>query len=231
MSNPAFRSFDSRDALAEKLADDVCEQLHAAIAKRGEATLVVSGGSTPTPFFKALRARDLSWKQIKVLVADERWVMPDHDDSNEKLVREHLQPESIISLAPMMADENLHDGAVRIEHQLKAMTNPFDVVILGMGEDGHTASLFPNHVVLEEGLNLQTSHASLPVEDSPKPPPQRITLTAKRLMNCENLILHITGDAKKSVYETALQTDDVKQYPIAALLKNTNPQPTIYWAA
>ncbi len=223
---------DTREALAEVLAKDTAAYLQQGIDTNGVATMVVSGGSTPVPFFQALRQCPLPWNKVTVLVADERWVSLGSDDSNEKLVRDHLHIEgmNILSLAPE-AGESLDTGVIRLEEQLKALPKTLDVVILGMGEDGHTASLFPHHPQLKAGLELPGEVDCLPIENSPKPPPQRVTLTAKHLLACRNLILHITGDAKRAVYEQALACDNPHDLPISFFLKQPQIPVTTYWAA
>ncbi len=232
-SNPAFHSFESRDALADALAQRVADRLREAIEQRGQATLVVSGGSTPMPFFKALKAYDLPWEHVTISVADERWVDAASDESNEKLVRDYLLHEraQYLSLAPAVEGESLEEGAARLQKKLGALPHALDVVILGMGEDGHTASLFPHHPALGEGLNKESDALCLTVTDSPKPPAERVTMTAKLLCHARHLLLHITGDAKREVYEQAMQSDEEGAFPIASVLRQSQSSPEIYWAA
>lgn len=227
---PEFLAFDDKESLADKLALTVAGDLREAAQLRGQATLVVSGGGTPVPFFKALKQATLPWDKITILCADERWVSPDSDDSNEKLVREHLlhQEATLLSLAPEEG-ESLEAGVARLTSELQALALPLDVTILGMGEDGHTASLFPGHPALSQGLHGDA--LCLAVTDSPKPPPKRITLTAKLLCASHHLMLHITGEGKKAVYEKAMQSDDETAYPIAGILKRSENTPTVYWTA
>jgi 6-phosphogluconolactonase len=273
--NPSFLTFPTRDALAETLAEDVAARLHHAITLNDEAALVVSGGSTPAPFFQALAAKPLDWSKVTLLMADERWVEVTHGDSNEKLLRFYfssplegeqtthgLQSRSgvvggnisqksphqntayfdspskgelrsypnILSLAPASKGESLQAGCARIADLLDTLPSPLDVVILGMGEDGHTASLFPHHPDLESGLNPDNEALCLAITDSPKPPANRITLTARLLLDCNHLILHITGDTKKAVYERALVSDEYS-LPIAAFISQPYSPLTTYWAA
>jgi 6-phosphogluconolactonase len=232
MTTPTFLSFPTREQLAETLADDVAARLHHAITLDGEAALVVSGGSTPAPFFKALAAKSLEWDKVTILMADERWVEVTHDDSNEKLLRQYFggTQATILSLAPASKGESLQAGCERIAGLLDTLPSPLDVVILGMGEDGHTASLFPHHPTLKEALDPDHSDLCLPVTDSPKPPSNRITLTARLLLDCNHLILHITGEAKKVVYEQALVRDEYSM-PIAAFTHQPYSPLTTYWAA
>lgn len=231
MSEPVFYAFDSREALADTLANEVSERLLEAVQDHGAATLVVSGGSTPVAFFEALRLRDVPWKDVTVTVADERWVEATHDDSNEKLVRELLVPERVqyLSLAPLSEEESIEEGASRIQAKLQTIGR-VDVVILGMGEDGHTASLFPQHTALKDGLDLAADALCLAIKDSPKLPSQRITLTGRILCNARHLMLHITGNKKKEVLDAAMTSGDGYVWPIASILRQCNTTPEIYWA-
>ncbi len=210
--------------LAEALADEVASNLRDAIAARGEAWLVVSGGSTPKPFFTALRKADLPWSLVTVSVADERWVPIDHDESTEKLVRECLQPDRMFSMTPL-ENESVAEGAARIDATLRASKQSPDVVILGMGPDGHTASLFPDHPS-HAGVDMSGSHFCIAVTNSPKPPAERVSLTAPLLCRAQHLYLHMTGEDKREVLEREDAT-----LPITQVLNTSATSPHIYWAA
>lgn len=232
MKHVEFLTFDNRDALSEALADSVADTLQSGAKENGAASLIVSGGSTPKPFFQALKAKPLAWDKVTVSLADERFVDVSSDDSTEKLVREFLLHDdaNYVSMAPISADETLDEGCVRAEAAFQKFPM-FDTVILGMGEDGHTASLFPHHPALVEGLKLDSQRLCLPITDSPKPPPERITLTAAAITNCRQLILHITGDSKRDVYDNVLTVADAQQHPIYAFIEQTRIPLTVYWAA
>ncbi len=425
-SIPFYRG-ESREALAQALADQVAGELGAAIAARGQASLVVSGGSTPLLFFVALEAKPLDWSKVTVTLADERFVDPSHKDSNERLLREHLltggarfislryppveqtvpspgnqegeqtvpspirggglgrgpytarrreilanakelrkrttDAEKIIwsvlrrsqmggykfrrqySIGSYVADfaclekqliieldggqhseqqsydqkrdtflreagftvlrfwnneviDNL-DGVIEVIWQtlqapllssprkrvegtipspayprkqgeettpslppacggdvrgsgeelgkghpspleqtahaadaaLRTIPLPFDVVILGMGDDAHTASLFPHHPQLKAALDPAQAQLCLPITDSPKPPPERLTLTFNALTNARRLYVHITGEAKKPVAERAIARHDPQAMPISAFLHQARAPIAIWWAA
>ncbi len=218
-----FVDFPSREALAQSLALHVADCLRKAIELRGKASLVVSGGSTPVLFFKILKQQALDWQCVTITLADERWVMTSSQDSTEKLVREHLLPAEaqFISMAPQHENDTLAQGADRIRQALGAQISmPFDVVVLGMGEDGHTASLFPNHPALHDNITA----LCVAVEDSPKPPAQRVSLTGEALRNARQLIIHITGEDKRDVWQQARKTDSL---PISRFMDSA----TTYWAA
>lgn len=223
-----FCAFASADALAKQLASDVASALQTAIIQRGAASLVLSGGSTPVPFLEALGQQVLDWSRIHITLADERWVMPESPDSNEHLLRRFLPLEQakFLSLAPIRESESLSDGAARITDALPSIPLPFDYVILGMGEDGHTASLFPHHAA----LHLQ-DQAVIAITDAPKSPPARISLSIPTLLNARQILLHITGDAKKQRFNEAALSRDIATSPIAAFLSPPLSPLMVYWAA
>jgi 6-phosphogluconolactonase len=225
---PLFHTFESKDKLAHEFANHVARLLSELVEHQGYATLAVSGGSTPKPFFNALRDKELPWSKITLMVVDERFVPINHEDSNEKLLREHLlhRDATVLSLAPLHNTETLEDAVARINSTTKIVC---DIVILGMGEDGHTASLFPHHHNLK--LGLESDACCIAVHDSPKPPLQRISMTQHAILQAKYLFLHITGDAKRSVYDKARQSQDVYAYPISAFIHQHNTPLITYWAA
>ncbi|GEN28932.1 6-phosphogluconolactonase [Halovibrio variabilis] len=217
----------SRQQLAEQLAEAVFQALHDDLSHQQRALLVVSGGSTPVPFFEALAAKPLPWERIDITLADERWVGMDSSDSNAKLVREHLLQGDAIeaNFLPLTCDAATpEEGVDEVAKLAETLAWPASVVILGMGGDGHTASLFPDS--LELGLALATEELLVAVR-TPSQPQPRITFSADRLHQARRHILHITGDDKRAVLAKALNGDDVRQLPIRAFL--TCPL-AIYWA-
>jgi len=230
MSEPPLETFPSRPQLDAALAGAVAERLTAAIAARGRALLVVSGGATPLGLFRELAARELPWDRVQITLADERQVPADHQDSNEKLVREKL----LIKRAARAAFIPLQRGgataaanALAAEPVL-AQLGTFDVVLLGMGADGHTASLFPGAKALARGLDRDSGRHCIPLEPPAAPHP-RIILTLPRLLDARQIFVHITGSDKLRVLEQARQTADQRRFPIAAVLCQGRTPVTIYW--
>ncbi|WP_280547897.1 6-phosphogluconolactonase [Halomonas sp. 11-S5] len=216
-----------RHQLARQLAEAVAEALRADLARQDNALLVVSGGSTPVPFFAALAACELPWARVQVTLADERWVAEDADDSNARLVRAHLLqgPAAAATFVPLTtADATPEQGAEAVAERIAGLAWPASVVILGMGGDGHTASLFPDSRELD--LALATDAAAVAVR-TPSQPQPRITLSAGRLHRARRHVLHITGGDKRAVLARALTGDDVRELPIRAFL--SCPLAT-YWA-
>lgn len=216
-----------RDQLAAQLAESVAEALRHDLAEQERALLVVSGGSTPVPFFHALSAVELPWARIDVTLADERWVAETASDSNARLVREHLLqgPAAAATFVPLTSEaETPEQGAAEVAGRLRPLTWPASVVILGMGGDGHTASLFPDSQELS--LALATAEPVVAVR-TPSQPQPRITLSADRLHQARRHVLHLTGEEKRSVLARALTGDDSRELPIRAFLACPL---AIYWA-
>ncbi len=228
-SSDFLREFPDQQSLAQQLADDVALWLAEGINRRGKASLVVSGGSTPKPFFEVLRKKDLPWEKVYVTLADERWVPAGSPDSTEKLVREHLLNDRMQFVPLYNGAASAREAEAAIEQRLAAMPRPFDAVILGMGEDGHTASLFPGHPALEEGLT--TKKLCLAVEDSPKPPPERMTLSAHALESGKRVVIHITGEEKRGLLSRIIESQAASALPIARFINVKKGSFFIFWSA
>ncbi|WP_373976233.1 6-phosphogluconolactonase [Chitinibacter sp. SCUT-21] len=227
-----WHEFSSKEALDQQLAASIATELKQAIAQRGTAGLAVSGGRTPAGMFKALRTNDLDWSKVVITLVDERWVQPDHADSNERLTRENLLQDAaaaatFVSLVNQAATP--HEALAEIEARLTVMPNPIDVVILGMGDDGHTASLFPNASELEAAC---ASTALLAAVTPPVAPHQRITLTLPSIVKSPKVIVHITGEGKKALLKDAMAADIAltEQYPIRRVLDQV-ALANVFWAA
>ena len=212
-----WHAFADRATLDQALAANVASRLQEGIAAREAAHLVVSGGSTPIQLFSILADADIEWGRVVVLLADERWVPVDHEDSNERLVRETLltgkaTSAQFLSLLPTPDDEitNIADLST-----LLGSLPSFDVVILGMGEDAHTASLFPCATALREGLTTEQGALITRPRNAPH---QRVSMSKHRLQATEHGVIHIVGDHKKAVLELAKKSKDEMRYPISAFL-------------
>ncbi len=225
------RTFADRETLDRTLASDVAAILARAIAGRGHATLVVSGGSTPAGFFRELSRKSLPWAQVSVLLADERWVAPDDPASNERLVRQNLLVDaaSAARFIPLRtADENPEDAEALLDQRLSEL-GTFDLVMLGMGNDGHTASLFPGATALDAALDRHSGRQCIAVTP-PHAPHRRISLTLPRLLDSRQIFLHITGDDKRQVLEQAVRKNALAQFPVAALVNQSETPVTLYFS-
>jgi 6-phosphogluconolactonase len=227
-----MHSFGSGPALADGLADRVAAALSQAIAARGEATLAVSGGSTPKAFFEALSSRSIDWAKVKVTLVDERFVPEDNPRSNHLLVKTHLLKNAAAAaqFVPLYRPEaTIEDAAITASGIIPGMTEPFDAAILGMGTDGHTASFFPSGDHLAAALDLSLPRRVMTME-APGAGEARLTLSFSALHDAGLLVVHIEGAEKKGVFEKALSGTDEADMPIRAVLKRAATTPEIYWA-
>jgi len=219
----------SADALASVLADRIVDALQRDLDARGEASLVVSGGSTPKPLFAALSERELAWHQVTVTLADERWVPESDPDSNAAFVKQHLlrgEAAAARFVGLYASDCTPEAGATQIKQALTAVPRPFTVVVLGMGGDGHTASLFPDAPGTAEAMIESASPVGIV---RPATVPQtRITLTLAALMDTDCQLLHITGAAKRQLVDEVLQDPQSSEYPIAQFLRSDNSRLVLY---
>lgn len=228
----AMHVFDNGADLAEGLAETVAAALSAAVVARGEACIAVSGGSTPKAFFKALSGKVIDWTKVTVTLVDERFVTPDSDRSNEKLVKDNL----LINAAAAAVFQPLYYPAATAEEAAAAASKqtanvgcPFDVAILGMGGDGHTASFFPGGSRLAEALDPATPRGVMTMEAEGAGEP-RLTFTFSSLQDARLLVLHIEGAAKKDVLAKAEAPGDEAEMPIRAVLRRAVSPLQIYWA-
>ena len=227
--NLAEHKFPSTEELVTALANEIDQGLTSAVETKGYASLVVSGGSTPKALFEALSKRPMPWHKITITLTDERWVDPTSSDSNEAMVRttllqHHAKAATFVPLKQVISDINEAQNVCN--QAITNITRPFDFVILGMGMDGHTASLFPD--VSEQALNTQTKAYCLPIIPE-HAPHQRMTLTLKALLDSNRIVLHITGEEKWQVYQQALQTGAVELMPIRAFLRQDILPVDVFW--
>ena len=225
--------FETREALVSEFSQRIVGILGDAIAEKGAASILVSGGSTPLPLFKALSESDLEWSKVTISLADERWVEPSDSASNEKLVRENLLQNkaanaTFIGMKTSHSDAN--DGLEELNARYEAMSWPVDVLILGMGEDAHTASLFPCSEQIQTGLSTEDKLLAVTPTTAPH---QRMSFSLNALVQSKNVFLHLTGDSKKAVLDKALAGDislneAQLEMPIRAVLHNADVE--LLWA-
>ncbi|MGL4447570.1 6-phosphogluconolactonase [Shewanella sp.] len=226
-----FKSFDTPSALEEQLASRIASQLQEAVDARGKASLVVSGGSTPLKLFELLSMKSIDWSDVYVTLADERWVDVEDPASNERLVRAHLLQNRAAN-AKFRGLKNMFSsaeaGVDMAAECLSHFPQPFDVVILGMGNDGHTCSWFPCCAELAEALSTE----ALCLATHPTTAPHaRMTLSKSAILNSRQIYLHLVGEQKLSVYRQALEHDDVNAMPIRAVLAQRKTPVDVFWSA
>ncbi len=188
--------------LPQRAAEWMAQALQATLATQPRASLALSGGSTPGPAYRALSARTLPWQRVDIYFVDERFVPPDHAESNYRLVEDtllrplRLPPSQVFRMEGEREDR---DAAAR-DYAAK-LPPVLDVVLLGMGEDGHTASLFPGHPALEEHQQRVLAVTG------PKPPPWRLTLTLPVLQSARHVLTLVSGAGKRDTVRRALAGD------------------------
>lgn len=222
-----FISYPDQDMMMIDVANQLAGALNEHVMLGERASFAVPGGTTPGPIFDVLCAADLDWSQVDILPTDERRVPPDHPRSNERLIRERLMvgraaAARFVSIVP--SGEMQEADAANLPRLLDGLL-PINVLLLGMGADMHTASLFPGSAQLAAALD-DDAPALMPVE-APGAPEPRITLTAPVLEGAMSKHLVITGAEKRAALERAQKLDDPVQAPICAVLGGT----TVHWAA
>lgn len=220
-------SLKDTEQQAQMLAGAVAQALRFALHTEGEASLLVPGGRSPVAFLECLSEQGLDWAKVRVSLTDERWVAPDHPASNEALVRRHLlQNEAasaqFVSLYAPAA--NLSKAAQKADQALACFQRPIDVVVLGMGEDGHTASLFPDSPGLHEALASDCPSRCVPML-APAEPQQRLSLSYPILASARQQYLLIQGHGKFLALSRALHTTALHM-PVQAFLHHPLE---IYW--
>lgn len=226
---PHLETHPSRDALMNAAARHIASSLEAAISRHGNACATLSGGSTPAPAYEALAALPLDWAKITFALVDERFVPPNDPASNQALLQRTLAPafDGGALLAPMFFPAaTVAESADQADQRYAPLR--IDVALMGMGEDGHTASWFPGSSELGGALDLDNprsviaTHAPQAAGAS-----DRLTLTRSALSRAGALLLVIAGDEKRARLENALAQHDA---PVSALFNDHVPVPIVMWA-
>ncbi|MBL8772772.1 MAG: 6-phosphogluconolactonase [Phenylobacterium sp.] len=213
-----IETFPSAPVLADAAAQAVAAALAGAVTARGRASLVATGGRSPGPVYDRLAGAPLDWTRIAVTLSDERCAPPDDPVSNARLVRERLLvgPAARARFLPLWPAP---------EPAAVAVLTPFDAVMLGMGEDGHVASLIPGDPGLEDALTTADLLRPVPAGLG-RPPVARITLTLSALLHARAIFLLVAGETKRGVVERALAGDDL---PVGRLLARAKAPVRIFW--
>jgi 6-phosphogluconolactonase len=221
--------FDNPASLAAALAETVADDLRAAIKNRGHATLVVSGGTTPQLLLEELSVQLVPWSKVSITLADERWVEASAAASNEGLLRRTLfqHGNNPIFYPIKMPGLDRLGNLEPLEARLGELPRPFDVVLLGLGADGHTASLFPNDPELRAMLQ-RPERLCWPI--TAPDGSERVTLTFSALLDSRRIILHFTGDAKWQVYRQALTPGAIEDLPVRAFLGRGREPIDVFWS-
>ncbi len=229
---PTCERHASLAALTEALAGRIAADLSAALAARGGASLVVSGGRSPAPLFERLSGITIDWSRVHIALADERWVPATDAASNERLVRETLLTghAAAARFTPLKNGAATAAGGARDAWQaLAGIPRPFDQVLLGMGDDGHTASLFPDSPNLERALDAAAAPACVDMR-APTAPAERLSLNLAALLDSRRIVILITGDSKWRTYHEASGAGAVQKMPVRAVLRQQRTPVDVVWA-
>lgn len=227
----AWHEFADVDAWRAAAAGAIAFWLRDALTEFGEATLLLSGGRTPEPVYRALSAFELDWHKVRIGLVDERWVPPTDDASNGRLLRLALLHERAA-----MADFHAlarHDGdrAKAVEEASQWLPLDVDVAVLGMGDDGHTASLFPGMAGLDAALASSEPYLAVDADGIPGAQgwSERITLTPAGLARARVRLLLIRGVGKRALLERALRDGDVRRWPVLTAVDAGVVPLMVYW--
>ena len=228
---------NQREDLYQKVANRCATLLTRGIEKQGVASFIVPGGSTPSPIFEKLSRMSLLWNNVFITPSDERWVNIQHPQSNQRLIESclminHAKSSQIVGLKNDSSTP--FEGEELSEKNISRIKKPFDVALLGMGEDGHFASLFPGSEQLERALDISSQKNCIGIDAHHSPVAgefnQRMSLTLSALLKSKLIILIITGNKKLDVVRSAINENDSFDKPVAALLNQNKVPVEIYWA-
>lgn len=229
-----IQRFDNRETMLDALLQVIIGDIEAALQRNSAATLLLSGGSTPAPLYRQLSQARLDWEKVVIALVDERWVTTDNPASNERLVHETLLVNDAASArftGMKNAATSVFDGVQACNLEYAKLPLPHTVCLLGMGPDGHTASLFPQAQGLAEALEAHQHCVAIRAQQSEVTGEliERMTMTPWSLLQSERLILLITGADKWEVLQQARACADATLMPISHFIDSEIPL-EIYWA-
>ena len=228
-SKVKWNSASTEEELAIHLTQDIKQMFIELIDSNMRSSLAVSGGSTPINLFQKVSKLNIQWESIDITLIDDRWVEPTHKDSNELLVRKNLLRNNALNanFIPLKNSSNsAKDGQALSEKSLGILRNPLDLAILGMGNDGHTASLFPCSEDLPLAMDINNKSKCIAVNPNTAPY-ERISLTRSMICKSRNIVLYIVGEQKLETLEKAIKNKDPNIMPIYAFLEHGL---SIYWS-
>ncbi len=227
-----FYEFANNQHLVKQLSDHIAKNLLTNIEQSGHALLAVSGGNSPKELFAHLNSQTLAWQKVTIVLVDERCVPPSHEDSNESMVRKYLlkNAASQANFIGWTADTNdLQHIISQANEKFEHLSLPFSCVILGMGNDGHTASWFADAPEFNDLIDPAASPAVCLCHPT-SAPHTRVTLNYSAVMQTKSMYLQIKGSEKKSVYDAACNVSSRAALPIHVLLNDASPL-EIYWTS
>lgn len=224
-----LREFPSHEAVAESLSAKVASVLGEAIETRGRALLAISGGTTPALFFRTLSGADLDWSKVTITLVDERFVPEDSPRSNAGLAKANLLQGKAAAarfIGLYRDAPDVEEAARLADDVIDGLGLPLDVVVLGMGGDGHTASFFPDATTLPQLLATENQKLVMPVHAASGGEP-RLTLTMPPIAGARFVVLHIEGDSKRKVLASVIAGEKL---PIRAVLEAAHEPVEVFWA-
>jgi 6-phosphogluconolactonase len=239
MADTVFRwhEFADADAMADGLATAIADHVSVAIARSGSAVFGASGGSTPFPAYRRLADMPLPWSAFKVVIVDERWVPPGDPDHNETRIRASLLAragDKARCLGLWSEAPTVQAAAALADARVAQLARPLDVVLLGMGLDGHIASLFASGDNYARATDPDCPYhvmAMVPAAGAASPAHARLTLTLPILLRSRAILLALTGDDKRALLERAIADGDASALPVASLFTAGHPAVDVYWSA
>lgn len=227
-----LKKFQNASEAAQALAAAVANNLVELLVQQERVTLAVSGGRSPIAFFQALSDQELDWTRVNISLVDERIVPTDHADSNTGLIRRYLLQNKAVAahFIPMIADNTDVKQLLNIEQTVKFAIQNYqqpDVLVLGMGNDGHTASLFAQAPQLADGLNADYSQPLLHTTPITAPH-ERISMTLNAIEQARYVYLSIAGSEKYSVYQESIKKA-VPEFPVSYVLNSAKVKTHVYF--
>ena len=232
-----LKQFENRDELFQSVALDIESRLRQSLTQYGAASFIIPGGTTPGPAFHSLSNAELDWKSITIAQSDERWLDTSHEQSNQKLTEKTLlinHASKANYVAMKNSSTSAKNGLSQCNQDYQSMPTPFSVTMLGMGLDGHFASLFPKSNHIKKGLDPNNLDLCIDIDASgcsvAGDHTERMSLTLSGILNSQTIILLITGQEKLKLIQSKLNTKPDLNCPISYLLNQTTSPISIYWA-
>lgn len=224
--------YDDADEMADAVAGDIGFIVESAIDARGECLLAFPGGGTPKPIYERLASKSLPWKRVTIIPGDDRLVPVDNDLSNIKAIAQAMLPVGARVYPIAIEAEDYTMAGHAADARLKDLKWPPDLVWLGMGTDGHTASLFPGPD-LEAAMDAPKAKLAMGIRPDPMPPEapvDRVSLTRAGILSARTIIITITGEEKKQILEQAIADGQSSKLPIGRVLAEAEFPIDIHWA-